>query len=73
MGDRPVRESDFRRPEYVGEDPDDYEFRDDGKIVRKDRWETGIRKIAATLGVSRGFEIDDLVAKVTKLSEAHGR
>lgn len=59
---REVTETDFRRPEFRNADPKDYEFRGDGKIVRKDRWETGIRRIVNALGMDvREFEIDDVV------------
>lgn len=65
---RAVTERDFRAPEFINADPADYEFRADGKIVRKDRWENGIRRIAGHIGWSRReFEIDDLVAEVEKL------
>ncbi len=47
---------------------DDYEMRDDGKIVRKDRWERGIRSIQIALSENNllktengEFEIDDVV------------
>ena len=43
--ERKVTLEDFIMPEYRGKNPDDYEFRGDGKIVRKDRWETGIHRI----------------------------
>ena len=36
---REVTEADFRMPEFKDAEPKDYEFRADGKIVRKDRWE----------------------------------
>ena len=39
---RMVTEEDFRMPEFRGAKVEDYEFRKDGKIVRKDRWERGI-------------------------------
>lgn len=61
---REVIEEDFRMPEFVGKDPKDYEFRGDGKIVRKDRWEKGIHKLNEILGYQREFEIDDLLEKV---------
>lgn len=68
---REVTERDFRRSEFYDADPKDYEFRDDGKIVRKDRWETGIRRIASALefNVRGGFEIDDVVQKVKDLHQ----
>lgn len=57
-----VTEKDFRLPEFRDADPKDYEFRGDGKIVRKDRWETGIHRIVNALGMRvREFEIDDVV------------
>lgn len=71
MTKRVVTERDLRAPEFAEGTPDDYEFRDDGKIVRKDRWERGIHSIAAILGHSRrGFEIPDLVEELRLLVEA---
>ena len=63
---REVTEQDFRMPEFRGKDPKDYEFRSgDGKVVRKDRWETGIFRIRDALGDERReFEIDDIVKAV---------
>lgn len=63
-----VTEQDFRCPEFRDANPEDYEFRPDGKIVRKDRWERGIRSIVGLLGMSRSeFEIDDVVLRVQAL------
>jgi hypothetical protein len=65
---RKVTEQDFRKPEFRNKDPEDYEFRADGKIVRKDRWETGIHRIVSALGMDvREFEIDDVVYAVKTL------
>jgi len=62
---RPVTERDFRKYEFYDAKPEDYEFREDGKIVRKDRWETAIRSIASLFGMARThFEIDEIVAHV---------
>jgi len=36
---RSVTENNFRKEEFKGKDPLGYEFREDGAIVRKDRWE----------------------------------
>ena len=58
---RNVTEADFRIPEFRDAKVEDYEFRDDDKLVRKDRWEQGIRRIATCFGITRDFEIDDLV------------
>lgn len=64
---RPVTENDFRKDEFKDKDPADYEFRHDGKIVRKDRWETGIKTISAILNF-RDYEIQDLVERVRELA-----
>lgn len=65
---REVTEKDFRRPEFRDADPADYEFRDDGAIVRKDRWERGIYSIVSIVGASRRqFEIDEIVAEVQRM------
>ncbi len=63
-----VTEMDFRMPEFRDADPADYEFRADGKVVRKDRWEQGIRSIWSLLGSGRReFEIEEVVEEVRKL------
>lgn len=65
---RKVTERDLRIPEFRDAVLEDLEFRDDGKIVRKDRWETGIRRIRRALGDHRReFEIDDIVHAVEAL------
>lgn len=65
---RTVNERDFRMPEFVDAKPEDYEFRADGKIVRKDRWEQAIQKIRNRLGDNRReFEIQDIINAVEAL------
>ena len=65
---RAVTEEDFRMPEFRGKDPKDYEFRGDGKVVRKDRWETAIHSIRHALGDKRReFEVLDIVDAVWAL------
>jgi hypothetical protein len=67
---REVNELDFRMPQYRDAKVEDYEFRDDGVLVRKDRWERGIGSIRFLVGVDgREFEIPDVVAAVRKLVE----
>lgn len=62
---RQVTELDFRMPEFRNAKVEDYEFRGDGKLVRKDRWENGIHTIRAIIGHDgREFEIDDVVEQV---------
>jgi len=67
-----VTEADFRLPEFRDANPEDYEFRDDGKIVRKDRWKTGILSISTIMGFCgrKGFEINEVVDAVRNLEEA---
>ncbi|WP_337590028.1 dTMP kinase [Variovorax sp. JS1663] len=50
--------------------PQDYERREDGKVVRKDRWEWGMRNIVTILlGPRHKFEIHDIVESVRALAE----
>lgn len=67
---RTVTELDFRMPEYKDAKPEDYEFRNDGKLVRKDRWKTGINKIRhrVGIGIREDWEIKDVILKVEKLA-----
>jgi hypothetical protein len=65
---RQVTEQDFRMPEFRDAKVEDYEFRADGKLVRKDRWQQGIYRIVSAVGMSvREFEIDDVVERVEQL------
>ena len=69
---RAVTEQDFRMPEFRDAKPEDYEFRDDGKLVRKDRWERGIQSIRELVGLNaRSFEIPEVVEKVRELVAHH--
>jgi hypothetical protein len=76
---REVTERDFRKDEFKDANVEDYEIRDDGAVVRKDRWEQGIRKIAEILSINyedidfvRGeFEIRDVILAVDKLVCSH--
>lgn len=69
MGKRDVTEADFRMAHYRDAKAEDYEFRDDGVLVRKDRWEQAVRSIASAMGYEpRGcFEIEHLVCSVQML------
>ncbi len=70
ISDRVVTERDIRMPEFRDAKLEDLEFRSDGKVVRKDRWETGIHRIRDALGdCRREFEIDDIVQAVEALVE----
>lgn len=65
---REVTERDLRMPEFRDAKLEDLEFRSDGKVVRKDRWETGIHLVRHALGDNRReFEIDDIVRAVKAL------
>lgn len=66
-----VTERDLRAPEFQHGEPSDYEFREDGKIVRKDRWEQGIRRIAGIVGIGarQEWEIDEVIAEVVSMRD----
>lgn len=70
---RPAELNDFIIPEFRGKNPKDYEVREDGAVVRKDRWQNGIRRIrnmlieAKLLPDSVEFEIIDVINAVDKL------
>lgn len=70
---RPAELNDFIIPEFRGKNLEDYEVREDGKVVRKDRWQNGIHCIrnllvdAKLLPDSAEFEIIDVVRAVAKL------
>lgn len=61
---RYVTERDFRMPEFQNADPADYEFRGDGKLVRKDRWETGMRSVASDVGLPMHGDVEILDVQV---------
>jgi hypothetical protein len=63
-----VTERDLRIPEFRDVKTEELEFRADGKIVRKDRWERGIHSIASIIGFGRSFEIPDVEESVRKLA-----
>jgi len=56
MTQRQVTERDFRRPEFLDAKAEDYEIQEDGCVVRKDRWEMAVRKIASLM-VAHGSEM----------------
>lgn len=56
-------------PEFRDASPEDYEFRADGKLVRKDRWEWGIREIVGILNLNGSdFEISEIIERVRQLT-----
>ncbi|MBG6287708.1 hypothetical protein I5I61_09655 [Pseudomonas nitroreducens] len=64
---RQATERDFRKPEFMDASVEDYEVRDDGVCVRKDRWEMGVRRLASMVGCSRDFEIPDVLDKAGQI------
>lgn len=61
-----VTEQDLRMPEFRDVPLEALEFRADGAIVRKDRWERGILTIAGIVGLNGrgGFEIREVIDAV---------
>jgi hypothetical protein len=70
MTQRPVTERDLRAPEFRDCEPEDLEWRADGTLARKDRWERGIREIAGIVGINprKSFEVADVVAAARELA-----
>jgi hypothetical protein len=67
---REVTERDLRMPEFRDAKPEELEFRDDGKLVRKDRWEVALRNVASALGwARREFEVHEVSAEVRHIKE----
>jgi hypothetical protein len=57
-------------PEFRDAKPEDLEFREDGKLVRKDRWEVALRNVASTIGWSRReYEVHEVSAEVRRIKE----
>jgi hypothetical protein len=65
---REVTENDLRMPEFRNiKDLSVLEMRDDGKIVRKDRWEVTVRNIVSLLGWhGRDFECGEVRNEVAR-------
>lgn len=73
---REVTERDFRADQFKDAKVEDYEFRADGALVRKDRWERGMFAVALAAGFSTrppGFEIDDVVKAVERVMDGWSR
>jgi hypothetical protein len=67
---REVTERDLRMPEFRDARPEELEFREDGKLVRKDRWEVALRNVASTIGwARREFEVHEVSAEVGRIKE----
>jgi hypothetical protein len=67
---RAVTEDDLRFPEFRGVKLEQLEIREDGKVVRKDRFETAMNIIAGlTTGTRGGWECDAVVEMVRGMCE----
>ena len=65
---RKVTEADFRRQEFRDANVEDYELREDGEVVRKDRWEMGMRRIQRLiLPNAKEFEVDEVIDAVQRM------
>ena len=64
-----VCEADFRIPELRDAKVEDYEFNDNGQLVRKDRWKNAIYDICGLVGCNtRDFELNVVFEAVEKLT-----
>ena len=74
---RAVTEMDLRMPEFRNPHLklEDLEIREDGKVVRKDRWESALRVIASRVGMParQGWEIADIISLVEKVVDESKR
>jgi hypothetical protein len=69
---REVTEDDLRMPEFRGVNLDQLEFREDGAIVRKDRWETAVRRVANLVAeYDREFDVQNTTSQASH-GGAHG-
>jgi hypothetical protein len=68
-----ITERDLRDPRFADCEISDLERREDGAIVRRDRWERGIRSIAAMVGFTprQEFEVIEVVDRVAQISTHH--
>ena len=68
---RKVEEADFRAKKFKSAKVEDYEFRGDGELVRKDRFEMAVSRIAGIVGATkRGeYEIPDVMERVELLTK----
>lgn len=65
---REVTEADFRMEKYRDARVEDYEFRPDGALVRKDRWEMAVHSIRCLMELpARDFEIPEVVEAVERM------
>ncbi|MBL4781821.1 MAG: hypothetical protein JKX92_06220 [Porticoccaceae bacterium] len=67
---RQATQEDFVIPKFRGKNPDEYEVREDGECVRKDRWEMGVQRIRELVGINHhsDWEICDVVDAVEKIT-----
>ena len=62
----PATEQDFRLPEFKEAEVEDYEVRSDGRVVRKDRFASGVQQISSIVGII-DFEIEEVISAVENL------
>lgn len=66
--EREVTEKDFRMEQYRDARVEDYEFRSDGALVRKDRWEMAVQRVRELMGINaREFEIPEVIEAVERM------
>ncbi|MBL4838394.1 MAG: hypothetical protein JKY34_12540 [Kordiimonadaceae bacterium] len=67
---RQATQQDFVIPEFRGKDPADYEVRNDGVCIRKDRWEMGMQRVRELVGIKSNadWEIKDIIDAVENIA-----
>lgn len=70
---RVVTERDFRRPDLVDANVEDYEFDRFGVLARKDRFEQAFGTIASYLGCGPGVPLNEIVVKALNAIDDAGK
>ena len=67
---RQATQEDFVIPKFRGKNPGEYEVREDGECVRKDRWEMAVQRIRDLVGINHhsDWEICDVVDAVERIT-----
>lgn len=66
---RPAKESDFRKEGFENAQAAEYEVREDGEVLRVDRFRVFAADVARTMGASEEWELIDLADAVRAMAD----